>query len=863
MELGLHPPASTAATSAAALDDRTPFIVPGPIAARQWEALLAAEHLRTGHTAWVTPPLIGFPLWSQTLWEAGPGRRAIALTPGQSTALWERVIGDSDESSELLGQRGAAGWAIEAWTLLCHWGVDPSSVRAGPAQRDFGAFLGWCRRYRAALAQNHWVDHALIARDLPNVAWHAPERVIVADLDEPSPRQRELLEELGRRGCRVERRHAPVVTAERKAVRLADAADELGTAIDWAGARLASHPTSRIAVVVAGLADRRIEIERALGNQRLGGAPIWYGGAPLGASPRIGAALDGIRLGTGSAGFETFSRWLRSPFFGNDELALRAKLEREIRKDLRAQLPFAVAYRETSLRDLVRRFAPIAAAALDAALEETAGIERAAPSRWARAWQHSLTRLGWDGPRDTTTLQSWQAALDEFVRLTPIVGELGPEAAVVTVDRVLERADVAPMPLRGIHFFTDVDDVGPGYDAAWVTGFTDAAWPEPARANPLLPRALQREHGMPWSTPQEARERCARRLGRLASRVSTLIASWPARVYDYETEPSPAIRDWEALRPEIAPRGRPAAAHGAPSPPMRETVADPAPPFEGAELRGGVGVLRRQARCPLRAFCEDRLGAHALERVGVGLNGRLRGIATHRALERLLEDLPPQAELRARLGAVGTAAERALAEVFGDARRPLRALFAIEAQRLAATLSSLLELDLRRAPFRVVGVEERQEIVVAGRTLRVRIDRVDRLADGGIAIIDYKTSARASSAEWFRERLRDVQVPLYAAHSALPVGAAAIARVSSGQAAYSGYWPAGSFPVRASKLGPDRDWPAQLAAWRAQIEQLVRELAAGDVRILRGDLDDALGAFAPLTRAHEQLGLAGGSVPRW
>ena len=98
---------------------------------------------------------------------------------------------------------------------------------------------------------------------------------------------------------------------------------------------------------------------------------------------------------------------------------------------------------------------------------------------------------------------------------------------------------------------------------------------------------------------------------------------------------------------------------------------------------------------------------------------------------------------------------------------------------------------------------------------------------------------------------------------AVPVGAAAIARVRSGRAVYSGYWATGSFPSRPSKLPAERDWSAQLAAWRLQIEQLVREFTAGDTRVFLDDVDDALGAFAPLTRVHEQIGIANGSVPRW
>jgi hypothetical protein len=56
---------------------------------------------------------------------------------------------------------------------------------------------------------------------------------------------------------------------------------------------------------------------------------------------------------------------------------------------------------------------------------------------------------------------------------------------------------------------------------------------------------------------------------------------------------------------------------------------------------------------------------------------------------------------------------------------------------------------------------------------------------------------------------------------------------------------------------PDaRDWPAQLATWRAQLETLAAELAAGDTRIFLDALEDAQGAYAPLTRVVEQVAAA-------
>src|SRR6185295_15751748 len=129
-----------------------------------------------------------------------------------------------------------------------------------------------------------------------------------------------------------------------------------------------------------------------------------------------------------------------------------------------------------------------------------------------------------------------------------------------------------------------IEQVGPGYSAVWATGFTDAYWPEPPVGNPLLPRALQRAFGMPRATPQDARDRSARSLDRLTRRVPELIVSWPARVYDYETEPSPAVRDWPRATEEIAAL---AVAPTLRATRPRMTVADPAPPFRAAELPGG------------------------------------------------------------------------------------------------------------------------------------------------------------------------------------------------------------------------------------------------------------------------------------
>jgi probable DNA repair protein len=659
------------------------------------------------------------------------------------------------------------------------------------------------------------------------------------------------------RGSLLEPLAVPVASGSRHAARLADAADELRAAFTWAARRLAARPAARLAVVVPTAARRAQELERLAAQ--LPPELCWTGGGMLAAEPPLGAALDALSLAAAHSPYAAFSRWLRSPFFAaaRAEQLARARLDAELRGDLRSQLSFQSVYR-CGVAELLESRAPLSARGLSAALATVAGVRRATPSRWANLFARFLTALGWQAPAARPVLLAWQGTLDELARLTPIVGEISLDSAVAEVARLLERTMAAALPIHGVHVLAHIDDVGPGYDGVWVTGFTDSAWPEPPHGNPLLPIALQRAHGMPYSSPQDAQVRSARALERLVGRSKELVISWPARVYDYETEPSPAIRDWPLLGAEEFAAVSASHSHAA----ARETVADDPPPLPGPRVAGGTSALGRQARCPLRAFVQDRLGARALEPLGFGVPARLRGIATHRAAERLLDDLPAQTQLAAKAAAVASSVAGALGKLFGRARVPLAPLYELEAEHLESVLMTLLREEGLRSPFRVHAVEQRAAFTVGPLTFDVRIDRVDELADGGLAIIDYKTGERATSADWFGARLRDAQVPLYASMLGDEVRAAVVTRLGTDETRYFGFWPNGAFPGRPSKAALE-DTAQQLALWRRQVMELATELAAGDTRIFTVDYEDAAGTYAPLTRVFEQLALARGAVLPW
>jgi probable DNA repair protein len=858
------------------LQEQVPIIVADALAARQWEIHLARDELRRSARAWFTPQVIAYRQWAERLWQGSASDGRLPLKSSQSSALWRRVIAESTEGDGLIDTLGPARWAGEAWHLLWNWRIDPAELKAASEQSDFRAFLGWCRTYAEQLRRASWIDQAQIDAALGECRIEPDDHIVLADLEDLSPARRALFSSCERRGTTLERWTAPRVARRAERVKLADSAAELLAAAGWARQCLDGAPDSRIALVISGLGQGAFEVERILSNTldpRRGEAePVpeprfTLQQRGLQNDPLIGAALTGLELLSVQGTFASLSRWLRSPFYQGLEPAQAssaALLEIRLRGDVRAQLGFLEAYREAGLAGTLQRAVPRLADALQRALDALgAARQTCTASRWTVLWQDALRHLGWPGrDADHRTLRAWESALADFAQLTPILGNMSAARALRELRAVVSQTQLAaPWPTAGVYVFEHLDDVGPGYDCAWVTGFTDAHWPQYARSNPLLPRRLQVEHAMPWCSPHDALRRSERSLQSLARRVPELVISWPGREHDHEAQPSPLIQSFPEASADaiLAAAGGPAQ-HGRPRPARtraKQVIADPPPALEGARIPGGAGALNAQSRCPLRALCEYRLGARELEVVSPGLAPRLQGVATHRALELLLADLPSQAELRAVTAErVAECANRALSEQFGAAGSALQVVFTLEHERLCELVGAFLDKEARRSAFRVEAVERRRTLALGAWTIDVRIDRIDRLANGALAVIDYKTGRRAGAGDWFTERLRDTQIPLYAQQAGESVGAAVIVSLRTAGTRYSGLWSsADAFPDRSHRLPDDRSWLRQLDVWRVQIRQLADQLAAGDSRVRCEALAAVSGAYAPLSRVYEQLAL--------
>ncbi len=844
--------------------------------------------------------VVPYRAFAAQLWET---ERAAAdpmlLSPGQSRALWRQVVAASPESDGLLGAAGPARWAEQAWRMALAFGLDLGAAAASEAGTDFSAFARWAAAYRARLDASHWIDDSLLDGMLAQRARRAPPVILLADL-EPTPAQRAVFARLAGAGSRIDELAPRPVNGRAVALRCTDPRAELEAAAEWAARTCARDPGACCAVVVPDLGARSVEVRRIFRDALAALAGIDADGHLFVAAerssadlrPLLGAILNALELVTPAAGFATLSRWLRSPFFHDEPtLPVAAAIERDLRDDPAAYVPFVDAWRHGALAGRLRAALPKVAARLDAALESAGGARRRTPSAWVSHWLQVLETLGgeqWPRHRSGAAeeLEHFEEALVEVARLTPVVGALSASEALTDLEECMSREPSAALPVAGVHVLASLADVGPGYSGLWVTGATDDRLPRPVELRPFLPPNVQIAAGIPWSSPHDALERTRTLLARIGSRVPLTLYSWPAHVRDEPTEPSPLVRGLPApagaegcppvsseppIRPATEPRppvlrARPTGPAGQPHPlsptaprlRRRERLPDPAPALATAALPGGIAALNAQASCPLRAFCEHRLGARELALAAHGVSPRRRGRILHELLEHVFQGFDSRAQLERagraeRLAAIERMARRAAMDAIGHGHPMLDAWTHIEAERAAAVLDRFVARELERAPFRISALERAATLELHGRSLKVRIDRIDRLESGGLAIIDYKTGNPPRPAAWLGPRLRDVQLPVYAlAMAGEPLAALVAAVLKPHRSTYAGFWDEpGAFPGR-PPAGPAS--LADLATrWQDHAAALVAEYAAGDARLFVDDTKAAAGAYAPLTRVYELL----------
>jgi probable DNA repair protein len=838
------------------LADGGALLVPTRRLAFHLEALFDDASLRGGRATWRTPEILTWDQLAETAFrrarDATP-RPAHWLPRHASRLVWEAIVRADPDAAALVSPAGIARRAQHSWRLLHEYLIPYAALDAAqtPEQQ---VFARWASAYGNRLRESGWVDDSTATHELD---WRSLEASALAmtGFDELTPRQQRWHDKLGESGREIARIAGPGTRAAVLRLACADVQDEFEHAARWAAARLDAALETRIAVVVTDLAKHRDDVRRAFdpvfepatgmsGGPRPGSRRYSIAAARiLSQWPIVAAAFDLLDAFTLSG--TPITRLLREPYLASaaQEAPRRAELEQQLVRQ-RGSEPSLLELRAA----LVRGDCPVLAERLQSALAITASWpQRAPPSEWAVQFSRLLSALGWASTAlDSTehqTRERWVELVHEFGACDIVAGPVAPRRAAELLRSLADDVQFEPEQARAPLTVVDPEtSAGMRFDALWFTGLDATRWPRPATPDPFLPIAWQLRRRIPGASAEICGASARLTFDRVCRSAAEVVVSHPLTERDAELLPSPLLSGLaDAPLLPAWPAASLTQTLFAARPALESRLEPAFPPLaSGIEAPGGASLLQHQAACPFRAQARFRLRAEPLDASAPGIDPTIRGQLLHDALARLWGELETSSAL-ARLDAAALAetVQRSITGAMSRFPRPLDAiaaqLFDLEAQWLRARLLDVLALDRARPAFSVVALEARHALTLGDLRLNLQIDRVDRLASGGHAIIDYKTSREVVLRHWAGERPEVPQLPAYVlAFGAEHVAAVAFAAVRAGDTRYVGLtrdpvdFPGLAVPGEArGSVAEFDDWTSMLETWRQRLAALIGEFREG------------------------------------
>jgi ATP-dependent helicase/nuclease subunit B len=245
------------------------------------------------------------------------------------------------------------------------------------------------------------------------------------------------------------------------------------------------------------------------------------------------------------------------------------------------------------------------------------------------------------------------------------------------------------------------------------------------------------------------------------------------------------------------------------------------------ENLGGTKVLTDYNACAFKGFATTRLKAEPLAVPERGLSKRKKGELVHQVLAQLwsrlarlevLWDMPRESLLKW----MNEEINKILSALFPLTKLE-KVLLEVEETRLRELMILWFEVEERSEEFEVLETEYAYSTQIGNLTFRMRADRIDRLANGSLRIVDYKTG-NCENGAWLPSRMDDPQLPFYA--STLPIGrvsSIAYAQVKEGQARYLS-WPSNQKP----KNELPQNWEDASELWESDLESTYGLIAEGN-----------------------------------
>lgn len=772
-----------------------------------------SAHLKVSFARQADAPVVATPLvmtWSQ--WWAFWQDQALlsgelswsygrVISAFEATHQWSLLL-EKHSPTPLLNLADTAKQLYQAWCLWVEYGASDETAELELDKSQEWQLFSLCRDdYQAWLSAHNWLDETLLMQQ--RLAWfkqgvgECPSQINWQGFDELTPFMNAWWSACEARGASLINQSLSSLKDQAELSRqaavysAADPRDEAQQVAAFCVTQLSqalqqSKPLDqiRIGVVAPNLEDVKAPLSYWLDDQlfqQFESHPILaehstdrlYNislGTTLSRLPYIQFIQQTLSMAFNphkSLAFEDFSQWLISPFCVGDQ-SQRHALDRSLRRLQWAWIkwPELVAQTESDRLSWPKNLAKFLAALSALKFKSTGSL-----NQFVEQVQICLDTLG--AFRQTSLssdlFQQHEKFIDslaQFASLQGLQGQLNMAEWLGLWQRfcsqTLHQAQstwIQPIQVMGM-----LEAGGQTFDALWVMGLDDEAWPRPAQPNAFLPLRWQRQNQLPRCDASRELEYARRLTTRLAQSAEQVVMSYAKQKGEAMSMPSPLINveHWPSYQ---ALNVRSTAHQAWCLRPACEMQADYQAPevADGVLVPGGSGMLSAQMKCPLMAFMDYRLGAkYGLESVEDGLASTDQGSIMHSVLEHFWQQTKTQVAL---ISLDETALTQRLQTLLDAEFEPLEKRFApsyvaLEKARMLGVLQDWMTLEKTRpTAFEVVATEQGLELEIAQIKFRISIDRIDATEIGQV-LIDYKTG-QASLNDLLKEPIRAPQLAVY------------------------------------------------------------------------------------------------------
>ncbi|MGA8028537.1 MAG: PD-(D/E)XK nuclease family protein [Bryobacteraceae bacterium] len=838
------------------LEKRATIVTPSPVLAAAALQQFSASRLEQHLESWERPPIYSIGAWLTICWQEARYRGhgvPTLLSTSQELVLWQHII--EQEQPELFDVNAAALLARRASKTIAEWRI-PLESDLWNDHQDAQQFLLWRKIFSQRCREEGWITRSDIWGLLP--LWIAKSlcapgpAVFVGFTSLPALQcVKQAFDSLASSISFESRSAAP---APVKACD--DFNQELEHAARWARAMFEQQPGRSIGIFVPDLLTHRAVVERAFErilypSSTPGDECVFHinAAAPLENHPLVASALLVLKLARFRIDVEDACAILRCSFIKGAaaERGRRALADLNLRK--RRQL-------EVTLHDLALAAweCPVLARLLQDIPSAPKGKSRwLEPAAWSNFMGDLLEAMGWPGDLELTlqeqaVVDAWKNALSGLAALGLVSPPVSFEIALSHLRRLLSKGNLQrgdwPSPIQ----ILDASDApGLEFDCAFVTGLGSETWPKLLDASPLVPLKLQRAQGVPGASGQSI-------AGEKERLTRALFQAAPVVFGTHSGRLSGVAEPFVTKAPIEFPGWKGNSARQSYTPATLNEIEDTnAPPYrDNGETRGGAGVIKCQSLCSFRAFAEYRLNAASLDDACLGIDSRDRGGFVHKALEKIWPVIRTQEQLISMpLEELQTLVRAAVEEAVRDRdSSPFDKLAAaMERDRLEALVLDWLQFErTRKQSFTVESVEDERDFSLAGLRLHLRVDRIDRLKNGKLILIDYK-SGKQSRRKLECPRPVEPQLLVYAAAVGTEVEGVFFGEIKARDLRAVGFSRQRHFTSKSAELV--KDWDAFLDESRQEVERLAQEFVAGNAAVDRVRGACTYCCLAPLCRVNE------------